>query len=502
MTMTSYTAPMRIAVGALLFEGNTFSPDVTERADFASKYLVCDEALVEVLRATKTEVGGALSVLTQAHADVAPLLATHGGAGGTVSARCYRDLKEGLLSRLRAAGSVDGVYLALHGAFIAEGVDDVEGDVLAAVREIVGSVPVAISCDLHAHITPSMLALADVLIGYQHYPHDDTYETGQRATRLLLDTIAGRIKPCLVGLRAPLLLPAQKQKTTGNGPMVEIRDLARELETALVLAVSYFPVQPWLDFAKVGFSAVVVADDNPDVAEQAALNVVRNVWERRDKFLVETIAPVQAIERGLALENTAEDDHHYRRSVVLADVSDCVGGGATGDSAAVLAALLDHAPDARSAIHIVDAETVRAAESAGVDNLFKAKLGNKLDPSYGAPLDVEAQVLRLCEGRFRYSGGLLGGVEADIGACTVLQIRGAEVLVSSLSSYEYADEHFRAVGIDVWDKQFVVVKNPMNYQTAYARAAAMYVLDTPGPTTAGSCGFAVASFEKTGVSAG
>ena len=484
MSVNARSVP-RIALGALLFEGNTFSPNITERVDFASKYLCSGEQIVVELDGTNTEIGGALNVAAEAGVEVLPLLATHGGAGGRVSAGCYRALLDELLTRLREAGPVDGLYLALHGAFIAEGVDDVETEVLSAARAIVGRVPLAVSCDLHAHITPAMLRLADIVIGYQHYPHDDTFETGQRAVRLLLDSIGGRIKPTLVGVRAPLIVPAQRQNTNGAGPMVKIRELARGLETAPVLALSYFPVQPWLDFDEIGFTAVALADGDAAAAGRAATRVAEQAWRRRDEFTVSTVTPENAIRAGLAGVPAGAG-----KPVVLADASDCVGGGASGDSAAVLAALLEHGGDATSTIHIVDPQTVAAAEAAGVGRTFRARLGNKLDPGYGAPLTTAARVLRVLDGRFRYRGGLLGGVAASLGRCAVVQIRGAEVLVSSLSSYEYADEHFQACGIDPWAKQFVVVKNPMNYQAAYRGAAAMFILATPGPTTPDLAGLA------------
>ena len=142
---------MRIAIGAVLFEGNTLSPLVNTLQDFRNKYLVAGPELLPGLRASGTEMAGAIRALEVAGAGIAPLIATHGGAGGTVDRGAYARLRDGLLDRLRAAaadgGGVDGVYLALHGAMICQGDDDPEGDMLAAVREIVGdSTPIAASC--------------------------------------------------------------------------------------------------------------------------------------------------------------------------------------------------------------------------------------------------------------------------------------------------------------------------------------------------------------------
>ncbi len=466
-----------IALGALLFEGNTLSPVVTGRADFASKYLESGDAIPAKLAATNTEVGGALEVFRSADVDIVPLIATHGGAGGRVAAKAYTAFRDELLERLKAAGKVDGIYLALHGAFIAEGTDDAEGEILAAVRAIVGhEVPIAVSCDLHGHITPEMTRHAQILVGYREYPHDDTRETGARCASLLLRTMKGQIRPVSRFRRAPMILPAQRQRTKGDGPMREIIDLARAREAdGTVLAASYFCVQPWLDLPGVGVTAVAVADGDAEAADRVAGEMVRLHWAKRREFLVPTEKPADAIAKGRALSGGP---------VILADAADCVGGGASGDSSVVLRALLEHAPDLSAAIHIVDPETVIAAKRAGVGKRFRAKLGNHTAKLGGPPLEAEVLVERVePNASFRYSGGLMGGVEASIGDAAVLAIGPIKVLCASLSSYEYADEPFQALGIDARRMKFVVVKNPMNYQQAYAGAPAMFVLDTPGPTT-------------------
>ena len=160
-----------------------------------------------------------------------------------------------------------------------------------------------------------------------------------------------------------------------------------------------------------------------------------------------------------------------------------MGGGASGDSAIALAALLTHAPDAPAAIHIADDFTARAAHAAGTGARLRVALGNRRDPAYGAPLAGDAEILRLAPDGFVYGGGLMRGVRAEMGVSAVLRIGAVDVLVTSNACYEYADEAFRAGGIETRGQKFVVVKNPMNYQQAYADAGAQLILDTPGPTT-------------------
>jgi microcystin degradation protein MlrC len=464
---------MRFAVGAMLFEGNTFSPVVATRADFTAKYLFEDQAVLDRLRGTGTEIGGAIDEAAACGDTLVPLLATHGGAGGRVAAATTRDVVSALLARIAALPPVDGIYLALHGAFVSEDSLDVDGELLRAVRDLRPGTPVAVSCDLHAHVTDAMLAHCDVLTGYRHYPHDDTHETGRRALAMLRDIVAARLKPVMVRCRLPLIVPAQKQRTRGDGPMAELRALAAELTTGPIRDIAHFCVQPWIDAPGLGFTTVVTAHEDAVAAEVAATRVAAAMWARRHRFLVETLPPAAAIARGLGADGL----------VVLADAADCVGGGASGDSAAALAALLAHAPASPAAIHIADDVAARTALAAGAGAKIAIGLGNRRDPAYGAPLAVTAEILRPAPSDFVYAGGLMRGVRAHAGPSAVLRVGAVDVLVTSNACYEYADEAFAAAGIDVRAKKFVVVKNPMNYQQAYAAAAAMFILDTPGPTT-------------------
>lgn len=459
---------MRLGIGAMLFEGNTFSPVVTGRDAFEARYLHAGAAMIGALRGTNTEAAGAIGICIQRSVDFVPLIATNGGSGGRVEAFFYAEVKADLLRRLGAAMPLDGLYLALHGAFIAQGVDDVESDLLQSVRAIIGDIPLVVSCDMHAHITEPMLRLCDVLIGYQLYPHDDTAETGERSMRLLIDITAGKISPVMRACRAPMLAPAQKQRTAGSGPMARIFSLARSLEAGTVHAVSYFCVQPWMDLPAMGFTSVVVAED-PATADAHARLIAETAWAARDEFLVTVHTPAAAIAGGMAIEG----------QIILADAADCVGGGAAGSSAEALRALLRHAPQSPATIHLVSPETVQASQ--------EISLGDQMEAIFvdagGLSFSVSAELVSRGDGQFTYKGGLMGGVSVSMGPSIVLRVAAVDILVASQSAYEYADEAFLSNGIDPATKKFVVVKNPMNYQAAYPNAAAYFILDTPGPTT-------------------
>jgi microcystin degradation protein MlrC len=465
----------RIALGALLQESNSFSPGRTTIQSFHNRYYAEGAALVEALGGTGTEIGGALAALAGLPVEPVPLVATNGGSGPIVAAATHVALKQAMLARLAAAGPVDGVYLALHGAMVAEGVDDVEGDLLDAVRAAVGpAVPVAVTLDLHAHVTPRMTAAAQIIIGYKHYPHDDAAEVGGQAARLLVRTIAGEIAPRMALRKVPALFAPHRERTDGDEPLAAFNRWARAAERhPAVLSVSYFPVQPWLDVPDMGFAALAVTDGDPARAAALAEEMAAMAWDRRAAFDV----PVLPVDAGLRAALDAPPP------VVLADTADCVGGGASGDSAVVLRHMLAAAIDVPSAMMIVDPETVAAARRAGVGAAIAARIGHKIDRSRGEPVATAARVERLVDGGFAYSGGMLGGTVATMGPSAVLAIGAIRVLVTTHPSYEWGDEQLRAAGLAPETQRFVVVKNPMNYKLTLGYARAAFVLDTPGPAS-------------------
>ncbi len=468
--------PLRIAVGMLLFEGNSQSPVVTTIDDFKQIMLAKGPSVLEVVHGTQTELAGALEVFSLFEVTPVPLIAANGNAGGLVSRTAYEQLHAMLRESLASAGDLDAVYLALHGAFITENENDVDGVILEDVRAIIGDTPLAVSLDLHANITKKMAANADFFIGYRHYPHDDAFDTGRRTAGLLLRMLKGEIRPVMRVCRTPMIVACQNQNTKGKAPLAEIHAMARGFEYAgTILAASYFPVQHGFDFPDMSYATVVVTDNNPETADQIARYLAKAAWERRQAFDVATVRPEEAIKRGLAMD---------AQPIVLSDASDTVGGGAAGDSAYMLKMLLEHAPNVSAAIVVVDPETASIARSFEVGTTLKVHLGNKHSPIYGPPIEVNAILTRFIEdARFSCTGGCSEGVVSVMGDTAVLQIGGVTVVVPSLPTYEYADEQFRTVGLNLDKFKFIVVKNPMNYQQAFHHAPALFDLDTPGPTT-------------------
>src|SRR5581483_80682 len=242
-------------------ESNTFVLQPADLQHFRNDTLLFDDEVLRRLRGTQAEMGGAIHALDAAGVEIVPTIAAHGVSSGIVPARDFATLRDALLDRLAASSDVDGVLLVLHGAMVAEGEYDAEGALLAAVRERIGPrVPLVATLDLHAIVTPRMVEHADALVGYQTYPHVDMDRTGRAGAELLIRAARGAARPVTVLARAPMIVPAEGMGTR-DAPMRDFVAEARACEgEAGVLAVSLFPVQPWLDIPEMGFSVVAAVD--------------------------------------------------------------------------------------------------------------------------------------------------------------------------------------------------------------------------------------------------
>lgn len=236
---------MSIAIASIIQESNTFSPVVSRYQDLLP---VFGAAVLDRHRGKLTEMGGFIDVLTKAKKRILPVCAAWGVSAGRMVRKDIERLAEEFSSTLAAAGKVEGLLLALHGAHTAEGIDDVEGFILERTREILGpDVPVVMTLDLHANITSAMMERATAIVGYQTFPHVDMYETGQKAARLMLKILTGKVRPVMAWRKLPLIVNAENQQTS-HGPAHRLMGRAQAYERdRKAEAISIFFVQPWLD---------------------------------------------------------------------------------------------------------------------------------------------------------------------------------------------------------------------------------------------------------------
>lgn len=465
----------RIALGGIFTECNQFGGEVITMDWFGRYDLRRGD---EILAMDGGAVAGMLREVTRRGAKLAPLLYAGTCPGGEVDLSCYKQLKGELLEGLRAALPVDGVLMPLHGAAVVEEIGDLEGDLLSAVRHIVGAeIPVVATLDLHAHVSAEMARCADGLVAWETYPHADALTTGERGARLLLDTLDGRCRPAMAVAKVPVITSAIHGSTRGDGPFARIMAFAKEMEKdEAVLSTSAFLIHPNLDLPGMGSGGLVVADGDAARAEELALRIASLYWDLRHELEPALHTPRSAIEQGLAVDGGP---------VILVEAADCCGGGAAGDSVATLAALLESGLEQPALVPVVDSGAAAQCQRAGVGSVVELELGHRHDPRWGRPLRVRGEVAELGEGKFRYVGGIFAGTDGEMGPTAVLAIGEVQVLISSHPTYDWLDEQFRSMGLDPTAAKFVVAKNPMNYRMAYGDiATGVFILDTPGPTPA------------------
>ena len=407
--MNTNSRPPRIALGAMFNETSHFLTTTADLDHWRNTY-VLEGAEIFSLRCATCEEAGALMVFDAAGVDIAPLLAARSVSSGPSNEATYHALKDGILAPLRRSLPVDGVMLAMHGSMTTVTEDDPEGDVLAAVREIVGpNVPIVSTLDLHANVTRRMVENADALVAFTRYPHDDTFTTGERGARLLLDLVAGRARAAMALAKVPVLCSGVRGMTFGDAPMAHLTRRARALEAGPgILSVSVFQVHPTNDLPGLGSGALVVTDGDPARAEREAAAIALELWQRRHAFEPEMFAVDEAVQRGLAIAGGP---------VLLVDTADCVGGGAAGDSVALLQRLLELRVDAATYLMVVDPEAARHCAAAGIGRTVSLSLGYKLDPSWGKPLPVSGVVRHLLDGDFTFTGGAFTAVRSAGWVC-------------------------------------------------------------------------------------
>jgi microcystin degradation protein MlrC len=463
---------VRFFVARLSHETNTFSPIVTDRGQFEAQELRYGGEILEAYRGTATCVGGMIDGAADRGVTLVPSLAAGASPAGRVSKEFYAQAKERLLADLQAAGPLDGVLLDLHGAMVVEGLDDGEGDLLAAVRAVAGPLPIAVTLDFHANITRAMVDAATLLHGYKTYPHVDMEARGREAALRLADVAAGRSRPT-VAYRQPPMLPPIAGQLTARGPMRRLYDMADAMERRPgVLSISVFAGFPLADIHDAGLSIYVATDHDQPLAEALADELAAEAWAQRREFL-HTAMPVRdAVARALALDGGP---------VILADIADNTGGGAAGDTTEILRELLRVGARGATVACLWDPQAAAACVAAGVGTTLTLPVGGKVDPSHGAPLTVTGRVRTLSDGRFRYKGPMWRGVEGKLGPTAVLDVNDVKIILISHRRQTVDPEMIRVVGIDPAGEKILVVKSSIHYRAAFEPIArAILEVDAPG----------------------
>ncbi|MBI0535181.1 M81 family peptidase [Roseomonas sp. KE2513] len=472
---------MRIAIGGFLHESHSFAPVATGWRDFAEPggwpAPMRPATLLDGLRNTGVPAAGAIAAAEHSGIGIAPLSWAFANPAGPVTAEAFERVSAWIVSDLveaLAQGPLDGVYLDLHGAMVAEAFPDAEGELLRRVRAIVGpDLPVVCSLDPHCNLTAEMVERADAVSPFRTYPHVDMKQAGARALRLLVER-ARRGRPFARAFRqVDFLLPITSQCTLVP-PMSEVFAERERIATRHGVAELAFCFGfPYADFPGCGMAVAAYAAEQ-EAADAAADEFLALLNRRERDFAGEILPADRAVAEAMKVKAP--------RPVILADTQDNPGGGGHGDTTGLLAELVRQKAMKAVLGSINDAESALACHKAGEGATVSLRLGGKSD---GAPLDVSARVLRLSNGRFTCTGAMAGGNPADLGPSALIAIGGVRAIVTSRKMQAYDLALFRHLGVEPAQEAIVAVKSSVHFRADFGPIAErVLVVAAPGPVVA------------------
>lgn len=382
--------PIRIAVLQFAHETVTFLPNDTTREDFIYPG---SPAGGEALLATdpKGYMGGFVQVARE-YDDVeligitSPLWPRTGTGSGWITRDAYEHFLSVMIAELRAQQTLDGVYLALHGALAVRGVPRPEADIARRVREVVGQEAfISSTFDPHGNEDEAFLQQADMAFSVKYFPHYDMHLQGERAARMLVRAIRGSFRPVHRSLRIPIIAPTVVM-WTGASPWSDLvqRALIWEAREPDVFVNVFFGF-PWSDVPDAGMGLQVLTNDDPDLAERVIRDMADWIWRRRDALL-KTVT-IHAMKQGVALAREAVTAG--RAPVVLADYSDR-SGYATWLLQEIIAQKLERTLIAT----IASPDAIRSvlAAGAGTGDAFDAEIGGLVDETAGEAVRITGTI--------------------------------------------------------------------------------------------------------------
>ena len=463
----------RILIADCKQEVSSFNPVASSLADFE---ILWGSAFLDYHRGLNSEVAGALDVFdSRSDIELTPAYSARAiTSGGTLAAEDFTQLAAEFLALVRAAGSVDAVYFSLHGAMSAENESDPEGYLLAETRKIVGEgIPIVISLDLHGILTDRMLTHSDAVVVYHTYPHIDFASTGERSARLLLRILDGEAHPVTAIVPIPALVRGN-ELITATGLFGQMVGQAKALEEGPGgLSGGMFIGNPFTDVPELRSNSLVVLNGETERAEREALKLAQDFWAVRAQLHQPLISLDEAVKHTIA---------NSSGTVILTDAADATSSGASGDSNAILAALIEQEYTGRLLAPIVDSSAVMDANKAGVGATIRTTIGGELDRARFQPLAVTAQVRMLSDGDFVSESN---GAIWRAGPTAVLQIGSHTVIATSRPVSLYDRSLFLGHGQDPTRFDAVVVKSPHCQPHFFNTWAAQTLhVDAPGSTSA------------------
>lgn len=463
----------RIGIAFFYHESHTFSPVRTGIQSFYEEGYYKGDAILQAYQGTKTEVGGFIDVLQQANQTIVPLVCAAAIPSGMVTFSAYEEIKSSMLQAIAEAGSMDGLLLALHGAMVVQGVSDPESELLSEIRQLIGAnIPISVTLDMHANVSKRMLSYTPLFFGFKTYPHIDMYEQGVRAAQTLLMHMVTK-QPMYASFRKLAMMPPSVNMRTEEGPMADLVQAAIEAECDLqIISATVLGGFPYCDIPEVGASVIVVSTE-PSKGDAVAQGLAEQLWAARDRFVIQLPSISEAIT--LALEIDAD------KPIALADIADNPLSGGTGDTTGLLRELLERDIDHVLFGALYDPESLQTCFDAGEGTAVKLRLGGKLSPEYGEPVEVIADVIKLTDGKFRNTGPMNTGLLIDTKGAAHIRVQKLDILLTGRALSANDTELFRHIGIEPTKYKMLALKVKNHFRAAFDPIVSQVIyMDGPG----------------------
>ena len=462
----------RIAIAGFLQELVTFIDEATTLEQF-QLVEATGSALIGRYRGTNTGIGGIIDRCERENADIVPIFYTFGGAAGPTSDEAYDHYVARLLEGLKAAGSLDGVLLDLHGAMATPRRLDADRETLERVRALVGpDVPVVVALDYHANLDQASIAAADAVFGYHYSPHTDMGPTGERAADCLFRKLRGEIDPVCVLLKPGVMVPSIFSATALE-PLKSIvaRSIAESLQAAGYLDISIFAGFSYADVPNCGFSVVVVADGDRTLAREIAKRFSDDVSAMREALNHREL--VYSVDEGIA--HAKRLVAAGRRPVVLLEHADRMN-----DSTYVLREVLRQQLPRTVVPYIWDPRAAAAAVAAGKGATIKLSVGGHSSDRAGGPVLLEGEVTHARRVTYRATGPYFTGRTVELGETAVIDTGAVVVSLTSIPSSAVDDDCLTQFGQTLDQYDYVVLRSKTHFRAFFEPVAAdIFIVDTP-----------------------
>jgi len=474
---------LRIGLMGFMHESNTFVSTPTTLQKFKEGGIFRGDEITERWAASHHELAGFIEGGALHNFETAPLITSHATPGGPLTRRAFEAILGEMITFLKSDEDLDGLLLALHGAMVAEGYPDADGEIAGRLREASGGKPIVMTLDCHANISQRMIRSTTATILYRSNPHVDQRERGLEAASIIARTIRGEIQPVQALETPPLVINISRQYTNHDPARGLISDAEHAMKQPRVLSASVGLGFAFADVEEMGASFLVVADGDPRCAREHARWIARRAWGRRHEFLMDLPSPAEAVRLASSYAGFP---------VVLMDVGDNIGGGSPGDSTILLDEALRQGVTGVLVV-LTDPVAAQRCAEAGIGAHVNLEVGGKTD---GLPVLIRGAVNTISDGRFTDDKPRHGGQKFyDQGLTAVLETPDHHTIVlTSKRMPPFSLEQLLSLGINPQSKRIIVVKGVIAPRAAYEPIAKEIItVDTPGSTSANVFGFKYSS---------